>query len=205
MSRRGDRSLPRIHRSRSRASVRRVDARRRYLLDQAARGHYEFQNRDVVRRVGALRARRGASAAAQAPAGKPNILFIMGDDIGWMQPSIYHRGSDGWRNAQHRPNWARGRQVHDLLRRAELHGWAQRLLHWHDSAAHRHDPAAAAGQPDVSEAGHAGARRSSCTISATRPASSARTTWATTPMPCRPPTASRNSGATCITSTRWSR
>jgi arylsulfatase len=31
-------------------------------------------------------------AAAQAPASKPNILFIMGDDIGWMQPSIYHRG-----------------------------------------------------------------------------------------------------------------
>jgi arylsulfatase A-like enzyme len=24
---------------------------------------------------------------------KPNILFIMGDDIGWMQPSIYHRGA----------------------------------------------------------------------------------------------------------------
>src|SRR6187401_2551585 len=31
-----------------------------------------------------------ASHAAQQP--KPNILFIMGDDIGWMQPSIYHRG-----------------------------------------------------------------------------------------------------------------
>jgi arylsulfatase A-like enzyme len=31
------------------------------------------------------------TAQAQAPA-KPNILFIMGDDIGWMQPSIYHRG-----------------------------------------------------------------------------------------------------------------
>lgn len=30
-------------------------------------------------------------AAAQEPA-KPNILFIMGDDIGYMQPSIYHRG-----------------------------------------------------------------------------------------------------------------
>ena len=28
----------------------------------------------------------------QSPQGKPNILFIMGDDIGWMQPSIYHRG-----------------------------------------------------------------------------------------------------------------
>ncbi len=32
------------------------------------------------------------AALAQAPAKKPNILFIMGDDIGWMQPSIYHQG-----------------------------------------------------------------------------------------------------------------
>jgi arylsulfatase A-like enzyme len=29
---------------------------------------------------------------AQQQTQKPNILFIMGDDIGWMQPSIYHRG-----------------------------------------------------------------------------------------------------------------
>ena len=27
-----------------------------------------------------------------ATTSKPNILFIMGDDIGWMQPRIYHRG-----------------------------------------------------------------------------------------------------------------
>ena len=27
-----------------------------------------------------------------AAGGRPNILFIMADDIGWMQPSIYHRG-----------------------------------------------------------------------------------------------------------------
>jgi arylsulfatase len=39
-----------------------------------------------------------AVTAASVPAGaqqqqqKPNILFIMGDDIGWMQPSIYHQG-----------------------------------------------------------------------------------------------------------------
>ena len=32
-----------------------------------------------------------APASAQQPQ-KPNILFIMGDDIGIMQPSIYHRG-----------------------------------------------------------------------------------------------------------------
>jgi hypothetical protein len=39
------------------------------------------------------------AASSQAPAQqqptKPNILFIMGDDIGWMQPSIYHRGLNG--------------------------------------------------------------------------------------------------------------
>ncbi|MDD5267732.1 MAG: arylsulfatase [Methylococcales bacterium] len=32
------------------------------------------------------------SLTAQAEDAKPNIMFIMGDDIGWMQPSIYHRG-----------------------------------------------------------------------------------------------------------------
>ena len=44
------------------------------------------------------------SQSALAQASKPNILFIMGDDIGWMQPSIYHRGPDGRGNAQHRPH-----------------------------------------------------------------------------------------------------
>src|SRR3954470_3964726 len=33
-----------------------------------------------------------ATLAAAQDAAKPNILFIMGDDIGYMQPSIYHRG-----------------------------------------------------------------------------------------------------------------
>ncbi|MGB3021122.1 MAG: arylsulfatase, partial [Methyloceanibacter sp.] len=37
-----------------------------------------------------------AATAAVAPAAaqdkKPNILFIMGDDIGIMQPECYHRG-----------------------------------------------------------------------------------------------------------------
>jgi arylsulfatase A-like enzyme len=34
----------------------------------------------------------GTAAPAAVQETKPNILFIMGDDIGWMQPSIYHRG-----------------------------------------------------------------------------------------------------------------
>jgi arylsulfatase len=39
--------------------------------------------------IAALGSPQPASAQAQS---KPNIVFIMGDDIGWMQPSIYHRG-----------------------------------------------------------------------------------------------------------------
>ena len=63
--------------------------------------------------------------------------------------------ADGRRDAQHRPHRTRGRQVHALLRRAELHGRAQRLLHRHEPAAHGHDPAAAARQPDLPAARHA--------------------------------------------------
>ncbi len=33
-----------------------------------------------------------AASSSFAQEKKPNIVFIMGDDIGWMQPSIYHRG-----------------------------------------------------------------------------------------------------------------
>ncbi len=32
------------------------------------------------------------SAVSVQAADKPNILFIMGDDIGWMQVGVYHRG-----------------------------------------------------------------------------------------------------------------
>ena len=35
--------------------------------------------------------------ATQKKPGKPNILVIMGDDIGWFNPSIYHRGMMGYR------------------------------------------------------------------------------------------------------------
>jgi arylsulfatase len=55
----------------------------------------------VLRNLGlALLAFVAVGMMASGPAGaqqqqqqqKPNVLFIMGDDIGWMQPSIYHRG-----------------------------------------------------------------------------------------------------------------
>src|SRR6266536_1914132 len=34
---------------------------------------------------------------AQAQERKPNILVIMGDDIGWFNPSAYHQGMMGYR------------------------------------------------------------------------------------------------------------
>src|SRR5882724_5221422 len=42
----------------------------------------------VVAVLAAVPLLAGVATAQQ----KPNILFIMGDDIGWMQPRIYHRG-----------------------------------------------------------------------------------------------------------------
>ena len=51
--------------------------------------------------LASLAAMTGASLPAAAQQPKPNILFIMGDDIGWMQPSIYHRGLMVGGDAQH--------------------------------------------------------------------------------------------------------
>src|SRR5262249_5770881 len=42
--------------------------------------------------AGAPKAKPTELVAKPAESARPNILFIMGDDIGWMQPSCYHRG-----------------------------------------------------------------------------------------------------------------
>ena len=88
----------------------------------------------------------GARATGQQQA-KPNILFIMGDDIGWMQPGIYHAGL----MVGETPNIDRiGKRVRGsstYYADAELHVRTQRLFHWHVSAAHRHDPSATSGSP----------------------------------------------------------
>jgi len=42
--------------------------------------------------IGVAGSLSASSAAVQAQDAKPNILFIMGEDIGRMQPSIYHQG-----------------------------------------------------------------------------------------------------------------
>jgi arylsulfatase len=66
--------------------------------------------------------------SARAAEKRPNILFIMGDDIGWMQPSIYHRGL----MVGETPNidfiGNQGAMFVDYLATAELHLRAQCLL-----------------------------------------------------------------------------
>ena len=55
-----------------------------------------------------------AAAPAFAQQQKPNILVIMGDDIGYWSISAYNRGM----HAQHRPHRRRMRDLHRLLRPA---------------------------------------------------------------------------------------
>ena len=49
---------------------------------------------------GGVRVLFGACTSAHA-AGKPNILILWGDDIGWNNPSCYHRGMIGVSDAEH--------------------------------------------------------------------------------------------------------
>ena len=146
-----------------------------------------------------------AVAPAQAQDKKPNILFIMGDDIGWMQPSCYHRGLMVGETPNIDRIAKRRRHVHALLRRVELHGRAHGLLHRNASVPRGHGPAAVAGRHFVSAPRHAGARpvpvRSGLYHRRVRQEPSGRSIR----IPCRRRTASRNSGVTSITWMRCSR
>ena len=98
----------------------------------------------------------GASASAAGATGdKPNILFIMGDDIGLMQPKVYHRG---WMVGE-TPNIdriaQRGRHLHGLFGDAELHLRQGGVLHRYVPGARRLDRASAPRQPGMAAPGHA--------------------------------------------------
>jgi hypothetical protein len=74
-------------------------------------------------------------AFAQAQS-KPNILFIMGDDIGLYQPSIYHRGL----MVGETPN------IDRIGNEGATHG----LRHWHAAGPRWHDLAGNSRQPILS-------------------------------------------------------
>ena len=143
-------------------------------------------------------------ATAGQQAKKPNILFIMGDDIGWMQPGIYHRGL----MVGETPNIDRignegGIFMHYYAEQSCTAGRNAFFTGMHPLRTGMIPPQL----PGSTRICGPARRRSlsSCSISATTPASSARTTSAITPMPCRRRTGSRSSGATCITWTPCSR
>ena len=52
------------------------------------------------------------------PSAKPNILFIMGDDIGWFNRQLLQSRHDGLSDAQYRPDRRGRRAVHRLVRRS---------------------------------------------------------------------------------------
>ena len=143
------------------------------------------------------------AATAGGSATKPNIVVIMGDDIGMWNIGAYSRGMMAGTDAEPRQDGQGRHVVHRLLRRGKLHGGPRELHHRRTAHPHRHDH----GRPG-------GRARSACRRKpapspprsrrrATPPASSARTIWATRMNFCPPSTASTNSSATCITWTRW--
>ena len=70
-----------------------------------------------------------AGSPALAQEKKPNIVVIMGDDIGIWNIGAYHRGMMAGRTPQPRQARRRRHAVHRLLRRGELHGGSRQLHH----------------------------------------------------------------------------
>ena len=66
-------------------------------------------------------------AAAQVR--QPNIVVIMGDDIGMWNIGAYHRGMMAGPDAEPGRDRPGRHAVHRLLRRGELHGGPRKLHH----------------------------------------------------------------------------
>ena len=84
-----------------------------------------------------------APAAVQAQEAssskKPNIVVIMGDDVGWFNIGAYHRGIMAGRTPNLDPLAAAGHALHRLLRRGKLHGRPCQLHHRPAPHPDRHD------------------------------------------------------------------
>ena len=138
-----------------------------------------------LKRLFATAAMVGAALAVAAPPAlaadsgkKPNILFIMGDDIGWMQPSIYHRGlMVGETPNIDRIGYEGAIFMHYYAEQSCTAGRNAFFTGMHPLRTGMIPPQLP-GSPSYLRPGTP-ASRSSCSTSATTPASSARTTWAT--------------------------
>ena len=136
---------------------------------------------------------------------KPNILFIMGDDIGWMQPSCYHRGL----MVGETPNIDRiakegGMFMHYYAESSCTAGRCAFITGMHPYRAGMVLPQLP-GAISYLRPGTPCLAQFLYEPRLLAPASSARTTSAIIRIRCRPRTGSRSSGATSTTSTRCSR
>ena len=69
---------------------------------------------------------------------KPNILVILGDDIGYWNISAYNQGMMGFKTPNIDRIARRRRTLHRLLRPTELHRGSRRIHH--RTIAHSHRP-----------------------------------------------------------------
>lgn len=136
---------------------------------------------------------------------KPNILFIMADDIGWMQPSIYHRGL----MVGETPNIDRigneGAIFMDYMGMQSCTSGRNAFITGMLPLRTGMIPPQLPGGARLGCGRALRALHGSCSIWDIPRASSAKITSATTPSRCRRRTASKSIGATSITLTRCSK
>ena len=92
---------------------------------------------------------------ALAQTKQPNILVIMGDDVGWFNIGAYHRGIMSGKTPNLDKLASRGHDVHRLLRRGELHGGPGELHYRRNADPHGLDDR----RTGRSRRGHAGSGR----------------------------------------------
>ena len=140
---------------------------------------------------------------AAAEGKKPNILFIMGDDIGMWNIGAYHRGLMAGRTPNLDKMAKEGMLFTDYYAEASCTAGRANFITGELPI-----------RTGMTTVGQAGAKIGICRRKpapspprsrprATPPASSARTISATATSSCPPSTASTSSSATCITWTRW--
>ena len=134
---------------------------------------------------------------------KPNIVFIMGDDIGWFNIGAYHRGMMAGRTPNLDRLAAEGMLFTDYYAEASCTAGRANFITGQLPIRTGLTTVGQAGATIGMPAAGADHRHGAQVAWATPPASSARTTSATSTSSCRPCTASTSSSATSITSTRW--
>ena len=145
----------------------------------------------------------GSTPAAAQPQQRPNIVVIMGDDIGIWNIGAYHRGMMAGRTPNLDKIAAEGMLFTDYYAEASCTAGRANFITGELPIRTGMTTVGQAGAPTGLPAEAADHRHRAQGAWATPPASSARTTSATRTSSCRRCTASTSSSATSITSTRW--